>query len=205
MAEPMSGYKAGYMSMSAHRRGEFHVVRVDQERAPASFCCLLAERPFCKITVADIAGGCGLSRMTFYYHFEDVYDLLAWTCGERASAACEGLEWQEGLLRLFRTVRRDRDLVMNVYRSVDRSVLEAALFPFAHDLILREMGARVGAGVASPADREFVVAFFEYAFAGTLLTWIGNGMGEDPREIVDRLGVIMSGQAVLLADRFHAS
>ena len=67
------------------------------------------------------------------------------------------------------------------------------------------MGARVGAGVASPADREFVVAFFEYAFAGTLLTWIGNGMGEDPREIVDRLGVIMSGQAVLLADRFHAS
>lgn len=171
----------------------------------ASFCRLLAERPFCKITVADIAGGCGLSRMTFYYHFEDVYDLLTWTCGERASAACEGLEWQEGLLRLFRTVRRDRDLVMNVYRSVDRSVLEAALFPFAHDLILREMGARVGAGVASPADREFVVAFFEYAFAGTLLTWIGDGMGEDPREIVDRLGVIMSGQAVLLADRFHAS
>ena len=155
----------------------------------ASFCRLLAERPFCKITVADIAGGCGLSRMTFYYHFEDVYDLLTWTCGERASAACEGLEWQEGLLRLFRTVRRDRDLVMNVYRSVDRSVLEAALFPFAHDLILREMGARVGAGVASPADREFVVAFFEYAFAGTLLTWIGNGMGEDPRRNVDRLGV----------------
>lgn len=108
----------------------------------ASFCRLLAERPFCKITVADIAGGCGLSRMTFYYHFQDVYDLLTWTCGERASAACEGLEWQEGLLRLFRTVRRDRDLVMNVYRSVDRSVLEAALFPFAHDLILREMGAR---------------------------------------------------------------
>lgn len=171
----------------------------------ASFCRLLAERPFCKITVADIAGGCGLSRMTFYYHFQDVYDLLTWTCDERASAACEGLEWQEGLLRLFRTVRRDRDLVMNVYRSVDRSVLEAALFPFAHDLILREMGARVGAGVTAPADREFVVAFFEYAFAGTLLTWIGDGMGEDPREIVDRLGVIMSGQAVLLADRFHAS
>ena len=42
----------------------------------ASFCRLLAERPFCKITVADIAGGCGLSRMTFYYHFEDVYALL---------------------------------------------------------------------------------------------------------------------------------
>lgn len=30
---------------------------------------LLKEKPFDKITIADLTGDCGISRMTFYYHF----------------------------------------------------------------------------------------------------------------------------------------
>ena len=30
---------------------------------------LLLEKPLSKITIADITNDCGISRMTFYYHF----------------------------------------------------------------------------------------------------------------------------------------
>ena len=37
---------------------------------------LLLEKPLDRITVSDITEDCGVSRMTFYYHFKDVYDQI---------------------------------------------------------------------------------------------------------------------------------
>ena len=39
---------------------------------------LLEEKPLDKITISSITDRCGLTRNTFYYHFEDIYDLLRW-------------------------------------------------------------------------------------------------------------------------------
>ena len=37
---------------------------------------MIKERPFSKITVQDIVSECNINRNTFYYHFENNYDLL---------------------------------------------------------------------------------------------------------------------------------
>ena len=46
----------------------------------ASLKDLLAEKPLDKITVTDLTEHCGVNRMTFYYHFKDIYDLVEWAC-----------------------------------------------------------------------------------------------------------------------------
>ena len=38
---------------------------------------LIKDRPFSKITVQDIVSACNINRNTFYYHFENNYDLLS--------------------------------------------------------------------------------------------------------------------------------
>ena len=40
---------------------------------------LIKDRPFSKITVQDIVAACNINRNTFYYHFENNYDLLSFT------------------------------------------------------------------------------------------------------------------------------
>ena len=40
---------------------------------------LLRERPLDKITIKDLVEDCGVNRQTFYYHFQDIYDLIAWS------------------------------------------------------------------------------------------------------------------------------
>lgn len=40
---------------------------------------LIKDRPFSKITVQDIVTECNINRNTFYYHFENNYDLLSFT------------------------------------------------------------------------------------------------------------------------------
>ena len=50
---------------------------------------LLMKKPLTKITVGDIADDCGINRMTFYYHFKDIYDLVEWSCLEDAKRALD--------------------------------------------------------------------------------------------------------------------
>ena len=42
------------------------------------FRAVMAKKSFEKITISDITDQCGLNRQTFYYHFQDKYELLNW-------------------------------------------------------------------------------------------------------------------------------
>ena len=33
---------------------------------------IMTQKPLSKITIADITEACGINRMTFYYHFQDI-------------------------------------------------------------------------------------------------------------------------------------
>ena len=51
---------------------------------------LLKTKPLNRITINDLVEDCGISRMTFYYHFQDIYDLVEWSCLEDAKKALKG-------------------------------------------------------------------------------------------------------------------
>ena len=40
---------------------------------------LLTKKTLDKITVTELAEDCKVNRQTFYYNFQDIYDLLDWT------------------------------------------------------------------------------------------------------------------------------
>lgn len=48
---------------------------------------MLLKKPLDKITISDLTDDCGISRMAFYYHFKDIYDLVEWSCMEDATRA----------------------------------------------------------------------------------------------------------------------
>lgn len=74
----------------------------------ASLKNLLLKKPLDKITIHDITTECGISRMAFYYHFKDIYDLVEWSCYEDAKRALQGKKtydtWQEGIRQIFEVV-----------------------------------------------------------------------------------------------------
>ena len=40
------------------------------------------------LSLIHISTDCGISRMAFYYHFKDIYDLVEWACLEESRKAC---------------------------------------------------------------------------------------------------------------------
>ena len=44
----------------------------------------MEKKPLSKITVSELVRTCDINRNTFYYHFNDIYDLLKWTFEQEA-------------------------------------------------------------------------------------------------------------------------
>lgn len=64
--------------------------QVTKRALEASLKNLLLQKPLSKITISDITEDCGINRMTFYYHFKDIYDLVEWSCRRTQSRALAG-------------------------------------------------------------------------------------------------------------------
>lgn len=163
----------------------------------ASLKNLLLQKPLNKITVGDIANDCGINRMTFYYHFKDIYDLIEWSCVEDATKALEGKKtydtWQEGFLNIFNAVLDNKPFIMNVYRSVSREQIEIYLYRLTYNLLIDVVNEKSVGMTVSDEDKKFIADFYKYAFVGIMLNWIRNDMKEEPKQIVDRLSVLIHG------------
>jgi len=163
----------------------------------ASLKNLLRKKPLDKITVCDIADDCGINRMTFYYHFKDIYDLVEWSCLEDAAKALEGKKtydsWQEGFLQIFEAVKENKIFIMNVYRSVSREQVEEYLYKVTYDLLINVVNEKAKDIPISESDKAFIAHYYKYAFVGLMLDWIKNGMKDDPNDIIDKLSLLMRG------------
>ena len=60
---------------------------------------LMLQKPLDKITIRDLTEDCGISRMAFYYHFKDIYDLVEWSCLEDATHALAGKKTYDTCLK----------------------------------------------------------------------------------------------------------
>ena len=101
---------------------------------------LLLKKPLNKITINDLTTDCGISRMAFYYHFKDIYDLVEWACLEESRKALQGKKtydtWQEGLLQIFEAVYENKPFIINAYNAISREQIENFLFQLTHYLIM---------------------------------------------------------------------
>ena len=168
---------------------------------------LLLQKPLNKITINDITEDCGINRMTFYYHFKDIYDLVEWACIESATRALAGQKtydtWQEGLLQIFYAVRENKPFIMNVYHCVDRAQVEKYLTPLTDELLMGVIEEKSRGVQVRSEDKEFIARIFSYCFIGMMLDWIRDDMKEQPEIIVDKLALVLKDAVTNAIDRMR--
>lgn len=168
---------------------------------------LLLKKPLTKITINDIAEDCGINRMTFYYHFKDIYDLVEWSCLEDARKALEEKKtyetWQQGFIQLFEAVRENKPFIMNVYRCVHREQVEKYLKPPVDNLLLGVINEEAAGMTVRDEDKSFIAQVYSYVFVGLMLDWVRDDMREDPEALVGRLALVLKGAVSQALGRFR--
>ena len=168
---------------------------------------MLLKKPVNKITISDITEDCGINRMTFYYHFKDIYDLVEWSCVEDAARALDGKKtydtWQQGFQQIFQAVLDNKPFVQNVYQFVNREQVETYLYSLTHNLLIGVIEEKAAGMQVRDEDKEFIADFFKFAFVGLMLDWIRNGMKKDPQQIIDRLSILIEGDITRALNKYR--
>ena len=182
--------------------------QVTKRALEASLKKLLLEKPLHKITVSDITEDCGINRMTFYYHFRDIYDLVEWSCQEDASRALAGKKtyetWQQGLLQIFEAVLDNKPFILNVYRSVSREQVETYLYKLTYDLLEGVVEEQAQGMSVRQEDKDFIATLYKYMFVGLMLDWVKSDMKGDPHTMVERLEQVVHGSIRTALERLRS-
>lgn len=172
----------------------------------ASLKNLLLKKPLDKITIHDITTECGISRMAFYYHFKDIYDLVEWSCYEDAKQALQGKKtydtWQEGIRQIFEVVYENKPFIMNAYHAISREQIENYLFKLTYSLMMGVVEEKAAGKVIGEAQKQFIADFYKYSFVGIMLDWIKQGMKEDYEEIVQNMILTLHGNVANSIENF---
>ena len=163
----------------------------------ASLKKLMQHKKIDKITINDLTTDCGISRMSFYYHFKDIYELVEWICIEDGRRALQGKKtyetWQEGIYQIFEAVIENKTFILNVYHCIGREKIENFLYKLTYHLIagvVEEKSAAVG---LLQTDQAFIAEFYKFGFVGIMLEWIDHGMKEDYEDIVEKMCIMLHG------------
>ena len=158
---------------------------------------LMEKKPVPKITISEITQACGSSRMTFYYHFKDIYDLVEWACAERMRSAMAmdwgENTWQQGIRAMLDAMRQDKAFLINLFRSVGQEKLEKYIKPVVGKMIMEVLEDQAAGLELSEKGKKRMVVFYSYAFLGVLVEWIRQDMKTPPQEVVDVASAIMPG------------
>ena len=155
---------------------------------------MLDRMPFEKITVSALIRECGISRNTFYYHFEDIYGMLdAWLVkafGDYTLPADPG-EWRSRIKYFLATCRANKRRVYHLLDVLSRDRLERYTFELADNVFYSYLKTWTeGLGITEnrlQACSEICC----YSLLGMFLRFLWNNMYDDINEKLDNLGDVL--------------
>lgn len=147
---------------------------VDMKTAIAeTFTKMLEKKSIDKITVKDLVNTCGISRQTFYYHFQDMMDVVEWSMEQvtretlRLSLEAEGPE--EALKIFILKALEHRHLIQRLLQSRRREQMEG-MAAQAVRTYLTEMFQRKGGETSfTYSEMELILDIYSYGIAGLLM------------------------------------
>ena len=158
---------------------------------------LLSQKELTKISIKDITDDCGIQRQTFYYHFQDIRDLIEWICIDEVDNILEKKDecekWEDKFLLIFKIMEEEKIFVKNIYYSVSVEVLRSNLYRLVYPIIYSEILEKSKGKNLREEDKKFITDFYKYSFVSIVLNWIDNGMHENPGLIVAKVSRLITG------------
>lgn len=142
-----------------------------------SFKKIMRKKPLSKITISEICYDCGMNRKTFYYHFEDINDMLRWMLEQEALAIVKQFDllndYEEVIRFVIDYIDTNDHILCCVYDAVGREGMKRFfLSDFKNSITVIIEGIEKAMNISiSQNYKQFLCDFYTSALSGMLLDW----------------------------------
>ena len=153
---------------------------------------LMAAQPFSKISVSDICAHCGMSRKSFYYHFQDKYDLMNWIFYTEFIGTLQHPGQIDGwqlLLNICTYLYKEQAFYRNALSVRGQNCFQ----DYFIEVIQPFMYAFVQEVCTETEDLQFFVTFYTDAFLASIIRWLNEGAVLPPERFAALLRTAMNG------------
>ncbi|MGX7024385.1 TetR/AcrR family transcriptional regulator C-terminal domain-containing protein [Vagococcus hydrophili] len=158
--------------------------------------------PFEKITINDVTQEAGVSRNTFYYHFSDINELLAWTFDNEIVKGLENYEdlntWNDGLLSVLNYTEENRKFCLNTFHSFNRDRLEFFLYDITYQMLISIMNQSYTENILSQDLKEQIADFYGRAIVAQVIHWLTTRLEEPKDQVIARIERVTRGMIELI-------
>lgn len=154
-----------------------------------AFKQIMQEKPFDKISVSDITNACHLNRQTFYYHFEDKYDLMNWLYYQEIFLPLvENLNhqnYQKSFEEMFAKMLTEKEIYQNALSMSSDFGFKQYLHSILEQLITMIFDSNQS--TRNELIYNLDIQFYTHGLMGIILDWVNQGMKIKPAELASEM------------------
>lgn len=170
---------------------------------------LMKKKSLDKIKIREIVEDCKVNRQTFYYHFQDIYDLVEWIYTYDGTQIFNeyknDCDWMSMIKKMFDYLEEHQDEI----KCVVNSKAEKFFYNFVHEkigLCSRMVVEFVSKGMTVDSYyKSFIADFYTFAVCDVVDNWMRNRcttrMSSD--ELIHLFELTMLGNVKVALDRFE--
>ena len=158
-----------------------------------------------KITVKALIEECHISRQTFYYHFQDKYELLVWIYfNELFAPNMEDISlenWDEKLGAILTQMQEEKKFYINTIKHAEDYIIQYML-EVAEQTFEEAIDKLDEKSHLKNEERGIFARFFAYGICGIIVEWAKGGMKMAPEKLADYMREMLEKckQAVYISD-----
>ena len=169
------------------------------------FINLLNKKPLHNVTVTELAKECKIERKTFYYHYENLPQLIKEIFDEELDQVIEEynetLSWEEGFILGAKFILDNKKAIKHMYESDYKIDLEKYVFSISGEIMNKYVSRQAEKTKAQDIDIKLIAYFYQCALSSALIQWVAIDMKTDPKLVARRIGDLMDGNILLSLKR----
>ena len=158
------------------------MAKFTQKAIMMTFLEILQDKSLDKITVKDIVERAEINRNTFYYYYDDIYDLLDFIFKDELhqvlSEAKEGCTFYEEYVRAASILLNNRQAIRHVYQSKSGRIVIDYLTVVTEAFVKRFVLKAAKGYDLDEEGVDYITRFYSAAIVGYTVRWIDEGMPE---------------------------
>ena len=154
---------------------------------------MASEMPLEKVRIKDLCERCGADRQTFYYHFHDKYDLIAWIFIQDYSEVIElsgGGYPIEHAIKILERMYKNRKFYRQAYSDKSQNAVSEYVYDYFVKLGLDVIRAHLGVEDPGPLIT-YIIKSHAFASVGHTIEWLNGKASYTTEEFAQYMYITM--------------